>query len=224
MSRDRVPTGLLACVLAGAAVLAVVGLGMLRSSPALGAPVTDAVPPLVLAGDPPGTVHALSPRAPALWNVGVTLHRMPVSTLVGILTAHGGLSSADLPVATRVELLGCSEAWNDAACPGGERVIVPVTSTDALPAAAAALADPTHPVPANLWVQARVTMAADAPGDTSGRLDLRLTVDAFGADAAPGDQLAATGGSSPLGAGLLAIAAVSAGLTVSAMLRRRPHG
>ncbi|GAB3614530.1 LPXTG cell wall anchor domain-containing protein [Humibacter ginsengisoli] len=211
-------------VLAAAIVVAVVGLGLLRPDPAIGVSVAADIPPLVLTSDPPGTVHTLTPGETTLWNVGVTLHRMPASRLVGILTAAGGLASGEANVTTDVELRGCTTAWEGTACTGTERVILPPTATDALTGAADTLTEPSQPIPANVWVQARVTPAVDAPEETSGELQLRLTVDASGADATGGGDLAATGGQPPMGAALLGVAAVAGGFAIVGLARRRRHG
>lgn len=223
MASERTKTAMLVGVLAISGLTAVLGFGALRPAAALGQGPSDSPPALVLAGDPPGTVHRLTRDSPALWNVGVTLHRMPVSTLVGILTADGALTASDGSVPTQVELLGCATAWSGTTCPTTERVILPVTSTDALPHAARSLSDTSAPVPASMWVQARVSMAANAPADASGRIELRLTVDASGADDVPAGTLARTG-TSPIGPALLGVAAVSAGFAVAGLARRRRRG
>lgn len=223
MASERATTAMLMAVLAVSAVAAVLGFALLRPAAALGQGVQDQAPALVLAGDPPGTVHTLTRDSPALWNVGVTLHRMPVSTVVGILTANGGLAAADVSVPTEVELLGCAAAWSGTTCSTAERVILPVTPTDALPDGARSLSGTSGPVPASMWVQARVTMPPDAPADASGRFELRLTVDATGADEVPAGGLAPTG-SSPLGPALLGVAAVAAGFAVAGLARRRRRG
>ena len=211
-------------VLAAAFVVAVVGFGLLRPEPAIGDTVAADIPPLVLTGDPPGTVHTLTPGETALWNVGVTLNRMPVSALVGILTASGGLASGDGQVLVDVELRTCTAARDGTSCPGDERVILPTTPTGALVGVANALTDPSRRIPANVWVQARGTPAANAPEGTSGRLQLRLTVDAAGADGGGSGELAATGGQPPIGAALIAVAAVAGGSAVVGLARRRRRG
>ncbi|GAB3801727.1 hypothetical protein GCM10028798_17910 [Humibacter antri] len=211
-------------VLAAAVIVAVVGFGLLRPEPAIGESAAGDLPPLVLTSDPPGTIHTLTPGATALWNVGVTLRRMPVGRLVGVLTASGSLGSGATRIPVDVELVGCSVGWAGTACAGAERVILPTTPTDALRGEAGALTDPSHPIPANVWVQARVTLAADTPAATSGQVRLRLTVDASGADEAGSSELAATGGRSPLGAALLGAAAVAGGFAVVGLARRRRHG
>jgi hypothetical protein len=227
--------------LIAAVALAVTGFVLLGPAVALGAPVVPRAASgptvgagsggaLLLQGDPPGTVHDLVPGQPALWNVGVTVRRTPVTTLVGVLTAQGGITSGDTAVPVDVELLGCPDHWAGDACAGGERVILSATPVTELPDSAASLADPARPVPASMWVQARVTLADDAPQDSTGELDVRLTVDASGADQPAGGSGVGTGplaatGSSPWGASLLAVAAVGGGMAVVGLvrLRRRRH-
>lgn len=221
MPGERMRTAAAAVALACAVALGVLGAGLLHPAVALGAP-PEARPALVLSGDPPGTVHALEPGVPALWNIGVTVHRMPVSTLVGYVASTGGFAASGTVVTSDVELLGCASAWAGATCASGGRVILPPTSTDTLPSTALALTAPATPVPAQTWVQARMTLAADAPARTTGEVQVRLTVDASGADQ-PAPPLAPTG-SAPLGAGLLALAAVGGGLAVVALARRRRRG
>lgn len=217
--RGRFSVALYSCGLAAAILLAVVGLALLRPVPAIGASVAAGEPPLVLTADPASTVHALTPGETSLWDVGVTVGRMPVSKLVGVLTASGGLVSGAARVPTEVELRGCTAAWDGSLCTRAERVILPATSTDALPDAVEALTDPSRPIPANVWVQARVTLASDAPNGTSGQVLLRLTVDASGADA--DDELAATGGQPSLSAALLGLAAVAGGFAILGLARSR---
>ncbi|WP_022900290.1 hypothetical protein [Humibacter albus] len=231
MIGERLRTAVAATGLVSAAALAIAGAALLHPSAALGAPSDQTGPALVLSGDPPGTVHTLQPGVPALWNVGVTVHRMPVSTLVGIVTSAGGFEAADIGVGSTVQVLGCTTAWTGATCASGERTILPSTATDQLPSAKLPLADPAKPIPAQTWVQARVTLAADAPTGTAGDLQVRLTVDASGGDQVPTAPATASGstpladtGSAPLGAGLLALAAVGGGLAASALVRRRRRG
>lgn len=241
MRRDRWRAWVLVGVACAAAVLGAVGLAVDRPASALAAQSTTSAtsgPALVLSSDPPGTVHGLAPDVPTPWNVGVTVRRMPVSTLVGIVTSQGGFDSAAGQVPASVELLGCSQAWVAMTCASGERVILPQTDAAALTGDPAALTDPTRPIPAQVWVQARVTLAADAPQPTVGQLDVRLTVDASGADStappAPGTggssvvgsgpSSVAETGSSVLGPALLAVAAVTAGLAIVGFVRRRRHG
>ena len=216
--------------LLAAALVAVSGFALLPPAAALAASDTTDPSALVLTGDAPGTVHRLEPGVPSLWNVGVTLRRMPVSTLVGIVAAAGGFATAGgASVPVDVELLGCTDAWSGDVCASGARIILPTTPTSALPSAEVALADPRRAVPARLYVQARVTLDPAAPVGTSGELRVRLTVDAMGAGAAaPGGPLPAAGapaslagtGSAPLGAALLALAAVLGGFAVAALARR----
>lgn len=218
-----VACGMLAASMASAAV----GAALLRPASALAEQSGSDPSALILTTEPPGTVHDLEPGSPALWNVGVTLRRMPVGTLVGMVTADGGFTSSDVAsVPAALELLGCSVQWQDQVCTTGARVILPSTTTSGLPRASLALADPAKPVPAQVWVQARVTLDTDAPAATAGELKVRLTVDAMGAErpASGARSSLADTGTSPLGAGLLALAAVSAGLAVVALARGRRHG
>ncbi len=210
--------------LAVAAGLAATGIAVVGSTPAAGAPA-DETPALVLITDPPGTVHELRAGVPALWDVGVTVRRMPVRTLVAVVAAEGRLAVGDTYVPAEIEVRGCAAPWRGTGCESGERLILPATATDRLSGASEGLTDPSRPVPPRVWVQARVTLPSDSPAGTAGELRVRLTVDAFGADPVPGRSSSLAGtGSSPLGAGLLASAAVVAGLAVTALVRRRRHG
>lgn len=212
--------------LVSALALAMAGAALTRPIPAFAASVTPAPGAVVLTTDPPGAMHELTPGIPALWNVGVTLRRMPVSSFVGILTAEGGFGSTDGErVSADVELLGCGDAWRGTVCVSGAWRILPPIETGDLPSGALALRTPAQPIPAETWVQARVALRKDAPVDTAGLLRVRLTVDAIGADVAPrvATALPSTG-STPVGPALLAIAAVSAGLAVATLARRRTHG
>jgi hypothetical protein len=164
-------------------------------------------------------VHEVRPGAPALWNVGVTVHRMPVRTLVGVVTSQGGFFSHGTTVNAQLEVRGCSSPWLGTECASGQRVILPATAAELLPGTPAALTDPARPVPARTWVQARVAVAPDAPIDTSGELLVRLTVNAAGDDAASGTEALADTGSVPLAAALLALAAVSAEFAAAALAR-----
>jgi hypothetical protein len=214
-----------AAVLAAAGAVAVVGAVLLPPAGALGMPSTDAGgAALVLSGDADGTVHEVRPGMPALWNVGVTVHRMPVRTLVGVVTSQGGFSSRGTAVNAQLEVRGCSSPWLGAECTSGERVILPDTAAELLPGTPAALTDPARPVPARTWVQARVAVAPDAPTDTSGELRVRLTVNAAGDDEASGPEALADTGSVPLAAALLALAAVSAGFAAAALAKGRRRG
>ncbi|HVX07437.1 hypothetical protein [Humibacter sp.] len=208
-----------AAVLAAAGAVAVVGAVLLPPAGALGMPSADAGAALVLSGDADGTVHEVRPDMPALWNVGVTVHRMPVRTLVGVVTSQGGFFSHGTAVKAQLEVRGCSSPWLGAECANGERVILPSTAAEMLPGTPAALTDPARPVPARTWVQARVAVTSDAPIDTSGELRVRLTVNAAGDDAASGTEALADTGSVPLAAALLALAAVSAGFAAAALAR-----
>ena len=228
-------------VLGATAVLCVVGFALVLPTSAAGLSATDAAlatsgPVLVLSGDAPGTVHELMPGAAVPWNVGVTVRGMPVSTLVGIVAAEGGFGADDTAVPATIEVRGCADAWAAMTCASGEREILPATSIADLTDARLALADPSKPIPAQVWVQARVTLAANAPQSTTGRLVVRLTVDATGADSGGGassgagslgggSSSVADTGSSVIGPALMALAALAAGLALVGLVRgRRRHG
>ena len=95
MTREQRRRVMAAATLAAAGASAVVGAALLPPAAALGLPSTDAAPALVLSGDADGMVHEVRPGVPALWNVGVTVRRMPVRTLVGIVASQGGFTSGD---------------------------------------------------------------------------------------------------------------------------------
>jgi hypothetical protein len=219
MTREQRRRVVAAAVLAAAGAAAALGAALLPPAAALGMPSTDAGPALVLSGDADGTVHQVRPGAPALWNVGVTVHRMSVRTLVGIVTSEGGFFSHGTAVKAQLQVRGCSSPWLGTECANGERVILPITATDLLPGPSAPLTDPARPVPARTWVQARVAVAPDAPIDTSGELRVRLTVNAAGDDEASGAEVLADTGSVPLAASLLAFAAVGAGFAAAALAK-----
>lgn len=207
---------------AGAALGAVILLGgLVLSHPVPAQAALDAPdgPAIVLAGDPPGAVHVLTPGVAALWNVGVTVRRMPVSSLLALVAAQGGFASDSVAVPATIELLGCFEPWAGDTCPRGERLILPRTSAPQLTDEWMPLTDERRPIPARVWVQVRLVLAADAPSTTSGELDVRLTVDATGGDDTPASV--ADTGSSAVGPAMLALSAVVAGLVVSGIARRR---
>ncbi|MDP9904653.1 hypothetical protein [Arthrobacter bambusae] len=182
---------------------------------------------LVVISDGGDVTGQLVPGATVVWPVEVTTRIDRLDSLLGRLSVAGGLAHAGNVTA---EVVSCLVPWLSDHCASGEHAVLALTPLDQLLPEPAALQAPPKPRPGTTYLEVRIRVASDAHLPEDATMTAILRVDASGPD---GDTVShptlsvstlANTGASVCGYGVLAVAAIAAGLLiagVAALIQRR---